>query len=195
MTPEDVTEIGSAAYNGGEMTSPSHTSAVGRPWRLAFALGLAIAGAKRVGREHPILIATFVALVGGGAAGATVVLNSAAGVQPAAACPITTGYYAYAAPQDPAHPPAAGSGPTSWGWTPRKHQVKVGDRMRLNGRLWQVTEIAAMPGVERVGRPFGIIGWPGIRSRRVSGKLVPVRRASGNTSLTMCGRLVFRAVS
>jgi hypothetical protein len=74
---------------------------------------------------------------------------------------------AYAVPGDPAHPPAAGAGATSWGWTSRKHQIKVGDRLRENGRLWQVTEIAAMPGVEPVGRSFGIEGWLRIRFRRV----------------------------
>jgi hypothetical protein len=56
--------------------------------------------------------------------------------------------------------------------------------MRLDGRLWQVTEIAAMPGVEPVGRPFYILSWP-----------MPGQHLPGNTSLTMCGRLVFRPVS
>jgi hypothetical protein len=51
--------------------------------------------------------------------------------------------------------------------------------MRLHGGLWQVTEIAAMPGVEPVGRPFGILGW---------------QPPTANASLTMCGRLVFRPV-
>ena len=119
-------------------------------------------------------------------------LNSVSDVQLAGPCPATGGYYAYAIPQNPANPPADASGPASWGWTPRKHQVKVGDRMRLNGQLWQVTGIAAMPGVEPIGRPFAIIGWPMPRMRRVSGKLVPVRRAPGNYSLAMCGRLIFR---
>jgi hypothetical protein len=153
--------------------------------RLRFALGPMIARAKRVAQQHPVLISAAVIVLVGGAAGATVALNSSGAVQPAAACPVTGGYYAYAIPQDPAHPPAAGSGATSWGWAPRKHQVKVGDRMRLNGRLWQVTEIAAMPGVEPVGRPFAILGWPQPGQQRVS----------GDTSLTMCGRLIFRAVS
>jgi hypothetical protein len=89
-------------------------------------------------------------------------------------------------PEDPAHPPAADSGPTSWGWTARKHQVKIGDRMRLSGKLWQVTEIAAMPGVEPVGRSFAIIGWPPIQQHE---------KWSGHASLTMCGRLVFAPVN
>jgi hypothetical protein len=40
-----------------------------------------------------------------------------------------------------------------------------------------------MPGVEPIGRPFGILGWP-----------MEGRHVSGNTSLTMCGRLVLRPV-
>jgi hypothetical protein len=78
---------------------------------------------------------------------------------------------------------------------PEEHQVKVGDRLRENGSLWQVPGIAAMPGVEPVGRPFGIVGWPMIHFKRISGKLVPIRRAPGNYSLTMCGRLILQRVS
>lgn len=153
---------------------------------MPFSLDPLISEAKRRMRKRRVLVLILaLVLIGGGAAGATVALNGSDAVQPAGACPTTGGYYAYALPQDPAHPPGAGSGPTSWGWTPRKHQVKVGDRMRLNGRLWQVTEIAAMPGVEPVGKPFSILGWPQPGTQRVS----------GNTSLTMCGRLVFRPVS
>ncbi len=177
------------------MTATGRSFAARQPSRLRFAPGSVIAGAKRVVRQHPVVVAAAVVVVwGGGVASAVVALNSVSDVRPAAACPVTGGYYAYAVPDDPAHPPAAGSGASSWGWTPRKHQVKAGDRMRLNGRLWLVTEIATMPGVERVGRPFGIIGWPMPRMRRVNGKLVPVR-LSGNHSLTMCGRLVFRPIS
>src|SRR5690242_18317762 len=152
--------------------------------RLPFSLDPSMAEAKRRMRKRRMLVAVLAVLMLGGAAAAGVTLTSPSGVQPAGACPATNGYYAYAIPQDPAHPPAAGDGPTSWGWTPRKHQIKVGDRMRLNGRLWQVTEIAAMPGVEPVGRPFSIISWP-----------MPGQHISGDTSLTMCGRLVFRPVS
>lgn len=168
------------------MTSTGHSVEARHPSRLRFGLRPVIARARRVVGQHPVLfVAAVVVVSGGGVAGAVVALNSLSDVHPAAACPVTGGYYAYGVPDDPAHPPAPGSGPTSWGWTPRMHQVKVGDRMRLNGRLWQVTEIAAMPGVEPVGRPFAILGWPQPGQQRVS----------GNTSLTMCGRLVFRPVS
>jgi hypothetical protein len=163
--------------------------------RLPFSLDPLMAEAKRRMRKRRVLIAVLAVLVVGGAAGGAVSLTSPSTVQLAGPCPITSGYYAYAVPQDPAHPPAAGDGATSWGWTPRKNQVKVGERLRENGRLWQVTGIASMPGVEPVGRPFGIVGWPLLRFHRVSGKLVPVRRSPGNYSLTMCGRLIFRPVS
>ena len=146
-------------------------------------------------RKRRLLVALLAVLMVGGAAGVAVELTSSSAVQLAGPCPVTGGYYAYAVPQDPAHPPAAGAGATSWAWTPREHQVKVGDRLRENGRLWQVTGIAAMPGVGRVGGPFGIEGWPPIRFPRVSGKLVPIRRTPGNYSLTMCGRLIFQPVS
>jgi hypothetical protein len=162
--------------------------------RLLFSLDPLMAEAKRRMRKRRFLAVVLMILIAGGAAGAAAVRTSSSGVQLAGPCPITGGYYAYAVPQDPAHPPAAGDGPTSWAWTPRKHQVKVGDRMRENGRLWQVTGIAAMPGVEPVGRPFGIIGWPMPRFRRIHGKTVGIRSVSGNTSLTMCGRLIFRPV-
>ena len=176
------------------MTASDHGVAA-HPWRLPFTLGSLVAAMRGI-RQHPVLIAAVAAVVGAGAVGGAVVLTSPSAVQLAEPCPVTGGYYAYAVPEDPEHPPAAGAGASNWGWTPRKHQVKVGDRMRLNvnGRLWQVTGIAAMPGVEPVGRPFGIIGWPPLRLRRVNGKLVPVQR-HGDYSLTMCGRLIFRPVS
>ena len=149
-----------------------------------------VAEAKRRMRRRRVLVVVLAVLLAGGVAGAAVALTSSSSVQPAAvfqpaaACPITGGYYAYALPQDPAHPPAAGDVATSWGWEPFKHQVKVGDRMRVDGRLWQIAGIAAMPGVGAVGRPFYINGWP-----------LPGQHISGNTSLTLCGRLVFRPVS
>jgi hypothetical protein len=159
-------------------------SMIARVPRLPLSLDPLLAEAKRRMRKRRVLLAAFAVLVAGGAAGAATVMTSTSGmIQPAGPCPVTGGYYAYAVPEDPAHPPAAGDGPTSWGWTPRKHQVEVGDRMRLAGRLWQVTQIAAMPGVEPVGRPFSISGWPMVG-----------QHVSGNTSLTMCGRLVFRPV-
>jgi hypothetical protein len=142
-----------------------------------------IGRAKRAAQQHPVIIAAAVIVVAGGAAGATVAFNSSGAVQPAAPCPVTGGYYAYAIPQDPADPPAAGSDATNWRWTPRGQQVKVGDQMRLNGRLWQVTQVVTMPGVEPVGRPFAIVGW------------LTVGRHVSNPSLTMCGRLVFRPVN
>lgn len=150
------------------MTSTDHGAAAVRPWRLPFALGPVIARAKRVARQHPVLIAA--ALVGAG--GAAVTLTSSSAFQPAAACRGWKGYYAYAVPQDPAHAPAPGAGATSWGWTPRKYPVKVADRINVNGHLWQVTKIAAMPGVEPMCRPFGIIGWNGSGSMVLGGRLV-----------------------
>jgi hypothetical protein len=165
------------------------------PRRLTFAPGRVIAGAKRAARQHPILIGAVVVVVWvGGVTGGVIALNSLNDVAPAGACHVHGGYYTYAVPTDPAHPPAAWSGAPSWGWTPRKHQVKVGDRMRLHGRMWQVTGIAAMPGVEPVGRPFGIAGWPPIRINPVNGKAVVPPMGPGNYSLTMCGRLIFSAV-
>jgi hypothetical protein len=152
---------------------------------LPLSLDPLIAEAKRRMRKRRVLVAAFVVLVVAGAAGVTMVLNSTTFVQRAGSCPVTGGYYAYAVPPDPAHPPAASSGAAGWGWTPRKRQVKIGDRMRLNGQLWQVTKIAAMPGVEPIGRRFAILGWPQPLQQKVS----------GDTSLTMCGRLIFRPVS
>ncbi len=165
------------------MTATGHSVAAGNISRLRFALGSLIARARRASQQHPVLVAVVVIVVVGGAAGATVALNSSSAVQSATACPVTGGYYAYAIPQDPAHPPAAGSDATNWRWTPRAQQVKVGDRIRLNGQLWQVTQIVTMPGVEPVGRPFAIVGW------------LAVGRHLSNPSLTMCGRLVFRPVN
>lgn len=43
---------------------------------------------------------------------------------------------------------------------PRLHPVRVGDRIRVDGRLWQVTGIMTMPGVEPMCRAFGILGLP-----------------------------------
>jgi hypothetical protein len=153
-----------------------------------------MAEAKRRMWKRRFLVAVLTVLAVGGIAGAAVVLTSPTVVPLAGSCPVTGGYYAYAVPQDPAHPPAASAGATSWAWTPRKHQVKVGDRLREDGRMWEVTGIAAMPGVEPVGRPFSIISWPMPLLHRVSGKLVAVQR-HGNYSLTMCGRLVLKPVS
>jgi hypothetical protein len=146
---------------------------------LRFSLHPLMAEARRRMVKRRALVAVFAVLTAGGVAGAALALTSSSAVQPAGPCPVTGGYYAYAVPDDPAHPPAAGSGATSWGWTPRERQIKVGNWLREDGRLWRVTEIAAMPGVESVGRPFGILGW---------------QPPSPTTSLTMCGRLVFQPV-
>jgi hypothetical protein len=154
---------------------------------LPFSLDALMAEAKRRMRKRRVLIAAAVVLlVGGGAAAAGVVLTSSGSVQSVSgSCAGWTGYYAYAVPAQPGHPAAAGSGPTSWGWIPRKHALSVGDRFRMgvHGRLWQVNGIAAMPGVESVCRPFGIIGWP-----------MPGQHVSGNTSMVLGGRLVLQPV-
>jgi hypothetical protein len=157
---------------------------------LSFSLDPLMAEAKRRMRKRRVLVAVLALLVVGAAAGAAVVMTSSSAVQLAGACPTTAGgYYAYAVPQDPAHPPAASSGATSWGWKPIGHQVKVGDRMLVSGRVWQVTGIAAMPGVEPVGRPFSILGWqPPLLNGPASGGPRP------QASLTFCGRLMFRPV-
>jgi hypothetical protein len=182
------------AYKHNRMSTTDHGLVAAHPHRNPYAPEQLVTR-KRMVRQRPLLIAAAVVLVfGGGIVGAVVALNSSSDVVPAGACPVTGGYYAYAVPQDPAHPPAAGSSAPSWGWTPRKHQIKVGDRMRIDGRMWRVTEIAAMPGVEPVGRPFGIEAWPPIRIHRVNGKAVVVPPKPGNYSLTMCGRLVFQPV-
>jgi hypothetical protein len=139
-------------------------------------------------RKRRLLILALAVLIGGGAAGAAVALRPSSAVRAASVCRGWTHYYAYAVPQDPAHAPAAGSGATNWMWTPRRHPVKVGDRMRVRGQLWQVTEIAAMSGAEPVCRPFGIVGWPPVN---VSGQ----QKLYGNTSMILGGRLILRPAS
>jgi hypothetical protein len=154
---------------------------------LPFSLDALMAEAKRRMRKRRVLIAAVVVLiVGGGAAGAGVVLTSSSPVPSVSgACGGWTGYYAYAVPQDMIHPSAAGSSATSWGWIPRKHALSVGERFRPgpHGRLWQVNGIKAMPGVEAVCRPFGIVGWP------QAGQHV-----SGGTSMVLGGRLILQPV-
>jgi hypothetical protein len=154
--------------------------------RLPFTLDPLMAEAKRRMRKRRLLVAVLAVLAVGGAASAGVILISSSPVQSVSgACGAWTGYYAYAVPQDLRHPAAAGSGATSWGWIPRKHALKVGERFRLgpHGRLWQVNGITAMPGVESVCRPFGINGWP-----------LPGQHVSGNTSMVLGGRLVLQPV-
>jgi hypothetical protein len=152
--------------------------------RQPLALTAVIDGAKRAAKQHPVLIAAaVVVLCAGGVAGGVVALNSVSAVQPAAACP-TPGppYYAYAVPQDPAHPPAAGSGASSWGWQPHLHPLTVGNWVRgMDGHMWKVTGIVTMPGVEPVCRPFAIIGLGSASS-------------PFNKGLVMAGRLVLRPV-
>ncbi len=155
--------------------------------RLPFALDPLMAEAKRRMRKRRVLIAVLAVLIGGGAAGAGVALLSSSPVQSVSgACGAWTGYYAYAVPSDMRHPAAADSGATSWGWIPRRHALRAGDRIRLSshGRLWQVDGITAMPGVEPMCRPFAIIGWPLIG-----------QHVSGNTSMVLGGRLLLHPVS
>ena len=167
------------------MISTDHSAAPTYARWLPLALGRVIAGARNALRQHPILIAAaaVVGVGGGGAAGVAATRTSSSAVQPAAACGGWTGYYAYAVPEDPAHPPAAGGGATSWGWMPRRPALKVGNRIRLrpDGPLWQITRIAAMPGVEPLCHAFGIVGWP------LAGQQI-----SGNTSMVLGGRLIVR---
>lgn len=150
---------------------------------MPFSLHPLVVEAKRRMRRRRLLLVALAIALAAGATGATLAFSSSAAIRPAGSCPMTGGYYAYAVPQDPAHPPAASSGAPSWGWTPRKRRLRAGNWMRVGGHLWRITEIAAMPGVEPVGRPFAIVGWPMVG-----------QRVSGNTSLTMCGRLVFEPV-
>ena len=165
------------------MASTDHTVEAPHP-RQRSALGAVIDGAKRAAKQHPILIAAaVVVLCGGGVAGGIVAFNSGSAVQTAAACP-TPGppYYAYAVPPDPAHPPAAGSGPTSWGWQPHIRPLKVGNWVRgMDRHVWKVTGIVTMPGVEPVCRPFSIVGLSSANS-------------PFNKGLVMAGRLVLRPV-
>jgi hypothetical protein len=164
------------------MTTASHSGTAGHAGRLPFALADVAAWAKRLAAENLVLLAVAVVLLGGGAAGAAVALHSS-GVVPASACPSPgPPYYAYAVPQDPAHPPAAGSGPTSWGWQPHIHPLKIGNWVRgMDGHMWEVTGIVAMPGVEPVCRPFAIIGLGSANS-------------PFNKGLVMAGRLVLQPV-
>ena len=181
MTPEDVTEQPAAAYYR-MMTVTGQSVAAKHPSRLRFAP--VIAGAKRVVRQHPILVAAAVIVVwAGGVAGGVVALTSESDVQAAAACPAPgPPYYAYAVPPDPADPPAAGSGPTSWAWQAHIHPLKVGNWVRgMHGGMWKVTGIVTMPGVEPVCRPFAIIGLGSVNS-------------PFNKGLVMAGRLVLQPV-
>jgi len=165
------------------MTSTDHGVAAPQQ-RQPLALGAVIGGAKRAAKQHPVLIAAaVVVLCGGGVAGGIVALNAVSAVQAAAACPAPgPPYYAYAVPPDPAHPPAAGSGASSWGWQPHIHPLKVGNWVRgMDGHPWKVTGIVTMPGVEPVCRPFGIIGLGSANS--------PFHKG-----LVMAGRLVLRPV-
>jgi hypothetical protein len=163
------------------MTASGHSVAAKHSSRLW--LGAVIAGVKRAVRQHPLIGAALVVLWGGGVAGGVLALNSVSDVQAAAACPAPgPPYYAYAVPPDPAHPPAAGSGATSWGWQPHIHPLKVGNWVRgMDGHKWKVTGIVTMPGVEPVCRPFAIIGLGSANS-------------PFNKGLVMAGRLVLRPV-
>src|SRR5579862_3615173 len=61
------------------MTLAGHDAAAGRPPRLG-ALGAMLEQARRVARQHPVLIAVAVLVGGGGAAGAAVGLRSSSSV-------------------------------------------------------------------------------------------------------------------
>lgn len=164
------------------MTLTGHSAAARHPARLGFTP--VVAGVKRAVRRRPVLIAASVLVLwAGGVAGGVVVLNSVSDVQAAAACPAPgPPYYAYAVPPDPAHPPAAGSGATSWGWQPHLHPLKVGNWVKgMDGHMWKVTGIVTMPGVEPVCGPFAIVGLASARS-------------PFNKGLVMAGRLVLQPV-
>jgi hypothetical protein len=163
--------------------STDHRVAAPLP-RQALAVGPVIDRAKRAAKRPPVVVAAAgIAFCGGGIAGGIVALKPATAVQPAAACPAPgPPYYAYAVPPDPAHPPAAGSGASSWGWQPHIRPLKVGNWVRgMDGHVWKVTGIVTMPGVEPVCRPFGIIGLGSANS-------------PFNKGLVMAGRLVLQPV-
>jgi hypothetical protein len=63
---------------------------------------------------------------------------------------------------------------------PRIHPLQPGNWIRVNGHMWRVTEIAAMPGVEHECRAFGILGLP--------------PRSPFEKGLVMAGRLVLQPV-
>jgi hypothetical protein len=69
--------------------------------RLSFSLDLLLPEAKRRMRNRRVQIAVLAVLIAGSAAGAEQVLASSSAVQPAGACPVTGGYYAYVVPGRP----------------------------------------------------------------------------------------------
>jgi hypothetical protein len=165
------------------MTASGHSVAAKQPARLKLAPLMARVE-RAVVRQHRLLIAAAVpVLLGGGVAAGVVAFNAVSNVRPAAACPAPgPPYYAYAVPSDPAHPPAAGSGPTSWGWQPHIHPLTAGTWVRGDGgHMWKVTGIVTMPGVEAVCRPFAIIGLGSAHS-------------PFNKGLVMAGRLVLQPI-
>jgi hypothetical protein len=102
-------------------------------------------------RKRRVLFALLAVLIVGGAASAGVSLYPSGGFRAAASCP-GVGSRMYAVPSDPAHPSSNPAWPPGgnddWGWMYRPHALKLGDRIHLsvNGPLWQVTAIAALPG-------------------------------------------------
>jgi hypothetical protein len=62
----------------------------------------------------------------------------------------------------------------------RIHPLQAGNWIRVNGHMWRVTEVAAMPGVEPACRAFGILGLP--------------PRSPFGKGLVMAGRLVLQPV-
>lgn len=131
--------------------------------RLPFSLDPLMAEAKRRMQKRRVLLGVLAVLIVAGTAGAAVALSQSNGFRAAAACP-GAGARVYAVPSNPAHPSTAPAWPPGgnddWGWMVRQHAVKVGSRIHLsvNGPLWQVTAIAALPGD---CKPFLIQSGPG----------------------------------
>jgi hypothetical protein len=154
------------------MTSTDQGVAAPHP-RQPFALGAVIDGAKRAAKQHPVLIAAAVVVLwGGGVAGGVAALNSLSAFQAAAVCPAASAYV-YEVPGYPAQVPSAPAWPPGkaygWGWMPRRHALKVGNRLRLSGRLWQVSAIAALP---RDCKFFGVSGHASPPGGTLAGRLV-----------------------
>lgn len=164
MSPEDVTETGSVAYKGAEMISTDHAAAERHPWWL-------LAGAKRAAERHRVLLAAAAVAMGGGAAAAALALTSSSSFQAAAVCEGAS-TYVYEVPSYPNRTPTAPAWPPGgndyWGWMPRTHALRVGDRLRVNGALWQVAAIAALPGECKY---FGVIGSP-LGGGSLAGRLI-----------------------
>src|SRR6059058_5850656 len=136
-----------------------------------FALDPLMAESRRRMRKRRVVIAVLAVLIVGGAAGAAVAFYPSRGFRAAAPCP-GAGARVYAVPSNPAHPSTAPAWPPGanddWGWMVRRHALNVGDRIHLsvNGPLWQVTAIGALPGD---CKPFIVM--PPFGSRLAGGSL------------------------